>query len=77
MAINNPAFSSSDNASEQQAFRLEILTSMPDISPGAIIDPPTTPNRLYGWYNGTNDMVELFITNSAGTRYMRVATYRG
>ena len=76
MTINNASISTSDSASEAQAFRLEMLTgTQPDVSPGAFIDPPVTPNRLYGWYNGSSDMVELFMTNSSGNRYIRVATY--
>lgn len=78
MAINNPSISTSDSASEAQAFRLEMLDgTQPDLSPRAFISPPTTPNRLYGWYNGSSDMVELFMTNSAGNGYVRVATYNG
>ena len=76
MAINNPSFSTSDNESEAQALRLEVLTSPPDISPNAnLFDPPRTPNRLYGWYNGVSDMVELYMVNSSGTRFVRVSTY--
>ena len=78
MAINNASFSTSDNESEAQAFRLEMLTgTQPDISNQTVIDPPASPNRLYGWYNGTSDMVELFVTSASGTRYLRVSTYRG
>ena len=78
MGINNASISTSDSAAEAQAFRLEMLTgTQPDVSPSALIDPPLTPNRLYGWYNGSSDMVELFMTTSAGNRYIRVSTYRG
>lgn len=77
MAINNPSFSTSDNEANAQMFRLEMLEGavQPDISREAFIDPPTIPNRLYGWYNGQSDMIELFITNSAGNKYLRVAAY--
>jgi hypothetical protein len=51
--------------------------TQPDVSPGAFLDPIQVPNRLYGWYNGSSDMVELFMTNSAGNRYIRVSTYSG
>ena len=79
MAIHNAAISTSDNTGRAQEFRLEMLTGpvQPDISPNAFLDPLQVPNRLYGWYNGSSDMVELFITNSAGNRYLRVATYSG
>ena len=78
MAINNPSISTSDSTSEAQAFRLEMVSgTQPAVGPEAFIDPPVTPNRLYGWYNGATDMVELFMTNSAGNRYIRVSTYRG
>ena len=76
MAINNPAFSS-DSVDGLQNFRLELQVNgpQPDISPGNVLDPPEMPNRLFGWYNGATDMVELFMTNSTGTRYIRVASY--
>ena len=79
MGINNPSISTSDNASEAQALRLELIggNTQPDVSPEAFISPPVTPNRLYGWYNGTSDMVELYIVNSAGNKYLRVTSYRG
>lgn len=78
MTINNPSISTSDNSARAQEFRLEMLTgTQPDVSPGAFLDPIQVPNRLYGWYNGSSDMVELFMTNSAGNRYIRVSTYSG
>ena len=78
MAINNPSFSTSDSVVEEQSFRLEMLEgTQPDLSVDAFINPPTIPNRLYGWYNGSSDMVELFMTSSAGNRYIRVSTYSG
>ena len=78
MAIHNPSISTSDSESEAQAFRLEMLDgTQPDLSADAFISPPTFPNRLYGWYNGSSDMVELFMTNSAGNGYIRVSTYSG
>jgi hypothetical protein len=76
MLIQNPSIGTSDSEAQAIAFRLEMVDSQPDISPTAFISPPVTPNRLYGWYNGASDMVELFMTNSAGNRYVRVATYR-
>ena len=78
MTINNAAISTSDNTDRAQEFRLEMLEGVqPDVSPNAFLDPLQVPNRLYGWYNGSSDMVELFITNSAGNRYLRIATYSG
>ena len=76
MVINNPSISTSDSVEEARAFRVEMLYGdQPNIGPNVFITPPTTPNRLYGWYNGSTDMVELFMTNSAGNRYIRVSTY--
>lgn len=78
MTINNPSISTSDNTARAQEFRLEMLTgTQPDVSPDALLDPLQVPNRLYGWYNGSSDMVELFMTNSSGNRYIRVSTYSG
>jgi hypothetical protein len=77
MTINNPSISTSDNASEAQAWRIEMTDTMPEINPNYFISPPVTPNRVYGWYNGASDMVELFMTNSAGNGYVRIGTFRG
>ena len=54
-----------------------MLDYVPDLAIGADpIDPPVAPNRLYGYYNGKSDMVELVITNGSGTRFLRVSTYK-
>ena len=77
MTINNPSFSTSEDDSTKRSFRLDMLDQRPDLALEADpIDPPVAPNRLYGFYNGSSDMVELVITNSTGTRYLRVATHR-
>ena len=77
MAINNPSISTSENLAEAIGLRLDVLTPQdpPDTSPDFYLDPPDIPNRLYAWYNGSTDMVELYITDSAGARYLHVSTY--
>ena len=74
MAINNPSISTSDNESEAQAWRLEMLDTQPDISPGAIFTELRPPNRVYGFYNGSSDMVEMYITSDSGNRWIRLTT---
>ena len=77
MPINNPSFATSENFGTAQQWRIEMVQYQPDLSPAYVIDPPDLPNRIYGWYNGMSDMVELFMTNSAGTGYVRMTSTSG
>ena len=49
---------------------IQLLSAPP--STFGTIDPPVAPNVLVGYYNGSTDRVELYITNAAGNRYLRV-----
>lgn len=49
---------------------IQMVSSRPSTS--TTIDPPVTPNVLLGYYDGFADRVELYVTNAAGNRYLRV-----
>lgn len=69
MAINGAAFASTPISTAGLAV-LEIVATRPD--PTFLIDPPTKPGRLIGYYNQLTGRVELFVTNAGGTFWIEV-----
>lgn len=47
---------------------IEIRYTEPDTT--ALIDPPDTPNKLVGYYQGSTDVVRLYITDNSGLRLL-------
>lgn len=69
MTINPSAISTASQGN--QYVLLPMLDTPPDL--GEIIDPPLAPGSMWGVYNGSTDMVELYIVDANGTRYIRVS----
>ena len=58
---------------EASAFRLELTAERPDLSQP--IANPVGPCRLFGFYNGANDTMELYYTNKFGDGWMPLWTH--
>ena len=75
MPINRPSFSTIDTEDSVSSIRLKMLPGRPDMTPENLLDPPWPPGHIYAWYNGSTDMVELYMTNFNGTGFLRVSSY--
>ena len=69
MAINR-SFVSTQDISQITNATIEIVATRPDTN--SLIDPPETPNRMIGYYNGLGDFVELYVVDATGLRWIRV-----
>jgi hypothetical protein len=69
MAINR-SFVSTQDISQVTNATVEIVATRPDMN--NLIDPPETPNRMIGYYNGLGDFVELYVVDASGLRWIRV-----
>jgi len=69
MAIQRPYITTTEISQNYDSV-IDMLAQAPDVN--ALIDPPTLPNKLFGYYNGVTDGVQLYVTNSQGTYYVRV-----
>ena len=74
MAINPSSFDT-----QGPAQRKHIILPMAEVQPliGPLpedVEVVQPPHGLVGWYNANSDMVELFMVNSFGDRYIRVAS---
>ena len=68
MAINRSSFSA-QSISENTDIAINMLPSPPSED---VLDTLVTPNILHGFYNDATGMVQLYVTNAAGNRYIRV-----
>jgi len=69
MAIN-PSAVASASITDQFPLAIEILTTQPVHN--AVFSPVRTPGSIVGWYNGVSNMVELYIVNRAGNRFLKL-----
>jgi hypothetical protein len=70
MAINRVSIGSQSIKTNTDSV-IEILYTEPDVN--ALIDPPDTPGKLVGYYDGNSDSVRLFIIDNSGLRYLKVS----
>lgn len=49
---------------------IEMVYIEPD--PSVLLSPAQTPGKLFGYYNGILDAVQLFIVDSSGLRLLRI-----
>lgn len=70
MAINRVSFTD-QSIEDNPDITLLLLTTRPDVN--EYLDPPVTPNRMRGYYNGATGNVELYITDALGRRYIKVS----
>lgn len=52
-------------------IKIEMLTEPPVT--GKMFRPRRPPGQLCGYYNGNSNLVELFVVNSNGERFLKVA----
>jgi hypothetical protein len=69
MAITPSLFSGQAVASNPEVV-IEMLPSRPVAT--TIISPAKPAGQLCGYYDSTNGIVELFVVNTAGIKYIRV-----
>jgi hypothetical protein len=55
---------------ESYDVSIRMVSTQPDTD--EIQNPTVLPNEVIGYYNFTLDVVELYIANRQGTRYLRV-----
>ena len=72
MAQINSGQVRSENESQPTTIIIPMLTAPPQL--GVTLDTPVTPNQIRGWYNGSSDMVELYISSAGGTSWVRVTS---
>jgi len=68
MTINRASVSTTD-ITEIKTVSIEMLDSRPDNAYTSIVG---TPNALCGYYDAAQDLVELFIRDSSGFRYIKL-----
>tara|TARA_Y100001972_G_scaffold121949_1_gene166759 strand:- start:733 stop:942 length:210 start_codon:yes stop_codon:yes gene_type:complete len=67
MAIN-PVSISSQSIAENTDACIDVRYTEPPV--GTILNPPETPNKLIGYYDGTFDVVRLYIVDDSGLRLL-------
>lgn len=75
MAIIAPSSISDNDETGISYVVLPMLSEVPDLSQD--IYPRLPSGLIVGVYNGSTDMVELYVTNTDGSRYLRVTTSAG
>jgi len=69
MAINK-SYVSTNSVDKFNGTNIEMLATEPRLN--GILDQPKTPGQLVGYYDGTNDVVLLFVVLGSGLRMTRV-----
>jgi hypothetical protein len=66
----DPGYISSQPIYEDVDVTISMLPTRPDLA--ATITPAASPGLLVGFYNGTLDVVELYMVSADGARYIKV-----
>lgn len=69
MAINNSAIATTD-ITEIDTVAIEIFETRPSTE---YMNTPGTPNTLVGYYNPSRDIVELYMRDSSGYRFVKIS----
>jgi len=69
MAIN-PSQLGTAAAEDNNLATVEFLLTRPQA--GVYNQTPQIPNKLFGYYDGLTDTVEIYISDATGYRYLRV-----
>jgi hypothetical protein len=64
----NPVSMASQSIQENTEAVIEVLYVEPNLAD--LLDPPQTPNKLIGYYDGTSDVVRLYIVDNSGLRLL-------
>jgi len=70
MGIEPSAIASQSIASQDVPVVIELLTVQPIA--GALLTTARPPGQLVGFYNGSTDVVELYVVANSGLRLLRV-----
>ena len=69
MAINRSSISAK-SIREDTDLTIVLLQAPPNTQ--QYLDVPVAPNVLVGFYNDVTDVVQLYVTDATGRRYIRV-----
>ena len=69
MAINRVSFTAQSIKDNYDAI-IEIKTEQP--RQNQTLDPPETPNKLIGYFNGATGYVELYVVDPSGYRILKI-----
>ena len=58
----------SQSIQENTEAVIEVLYVEPNLAD--LLDPPQTPNKIIGYYDGTSDVVRLYIVDNSGLRLL-------
>ena len=70
MAINPVSMTSESITTNTDAI-IEVVYAEPNLD--LLLDPPGTPGRILGFFNGTTGVVNLYMIDNSGLRLLRVA----
>ena len=70
MPVFNNASFKSQSVFNDNTVVIEMLSTRPSLV--APIEGGARPNRLVGYYNGAQGVVELFVVDSSGTQWKKV-----
>ena len=69
MAINRVSFTAQSIKDNYDAT-IEIRTEQP--RQNQALNPPQTPNKLIGYFNGATGYVELYVVDPSGYRLLKI-----
>ena len=69
MAINRSSLSAQDIATNYDVA-IELVTTRPDVN--EVLTTAVAPGVMVGFYNNALGVVELYVTDPSGLRYIRV-----
>ena len=69
MAINRSSLSAQDIATNYDVA-IELMTTRPDVN--EVLTTAVAPGVMVGFYNNALGVVELYVTDPSGLRYIRV-----
>ena len=69
MAINPVSMTSESVMTNTDAI-IEVVYAEPNLS--ILLDPPSTPGRILGFFNGSTGVVNLYMVDNSGLQLLRV-----
>ena len=69
MAINR-TFISAQDITQDPSFSIKLAATRPDTT--VYLDTPVEPNVMIGFYDSTLNVVQLYVTDPTGRRYIKV-----
>lgn len=69
MAINPVSMTSESVMTNTDAI-IEVVYAEPNLN--ILLDPPSIPGRILGFFNGSTGVVNLYMVDNSGLRLLRV-----